>query len=586
MSGYRVTTGVVRDSRYPLHHDYLRCYDRVAPLFDYSPHEAASFARRARELRDFDGDRAAVAAHLEESNRALGAPPPTLAACRRLAEPGAVVVIGGQQPGVLAGPLYTFWKAVAAIQLAEALSRELSPQIPVIPVFWIGAEDHDRDEVASVHVPSPDGRVVRIVYDPDEAGRGEAAETTADRAMVAASPFPPRTSVGYLPTGRAAEAFLSRVATQFWATEFTSEIMTILRETAAASGNLGDWFGRLLLGLLGERGLVVANPLHPDLRALQRPMFRRLIRENASTSATLAASQEKVRALGYEPQVDKDPAAANLYLYRGFERIPLHRRTSAGGTYRFVAGPAGGAGRPSGVEDLTVAELDDIAVSHPERLSPNVVLRPLTQDAVLPVLAYVGGPGETSYYALYRELFHHFGRRLPIIYPRPQVAIIERVVGQRLERSGLGPEAAMEFEAVRRAKAAYLEEVDPIGIDEVFTRLETRVREAHLIASETLSRVDPSLAALAAKNLARLNLEIDWLKGKTQQQHRQNCRDAVRRFDSIEMAFRPLGDYQERVFGIFPYLAKYGLALAASLAALPLVPPDGALDPDHRFVWL
>jgi bacillithiol biosynthesis cysteine-adding enzyme BshC len=566
MSGYRVTTGAARDSRYPLYHDYLWHYDRVASLYDYSPHLTASLPARARELRDFDGDRVGLAAGLQEYNRSLGAPPETLSSCRRLARPGSVVVIGGQQPGVLTGPLYTFWKAVAVVQLAEALARRLPPDTPVVPVFWIGAEDHDRDEVAPVNVPVPDGPAVRIIYDSSEGRPAGAA-------------FPARTSVGYLPAGQAAEAFLARLEPALWRTEFTAQVMDLLRRTAAASGNLGDWFGRLLLSLVGGRGLVVANPLHPGLRALESPILRRMIQSNEAASARFTAGREKVRELGYEPQVEKDPDAANLYLYRGFERVPLRRLPAESGV-RFLAGAG------SEAERLTETELLDIAARNPERLSTNVVFRPLAQDAVFPVLAYVGGPGETSYYGLYRDLYHLFGRRLPIVYPRPGVTIVEQVEARRLDRTGLTAEQALDLDVLRRAKAGYLAEADPIGIDEVFDRLENSVRQAYSAVSGAVTSVDPSLADLASKNLARVKGEIEWLKNKTRQRHRQNCREAVHRYEAIEAAFRPQGDYQERVWNIFSYLAKYGLDLALSLTALPLVPADGLVDPNHRFVWL
>jgi len=582
MSGYRVTTGVARDSRYPLYHDYLWRYDRVASLYDYSPHLAASVPARVRELRDFDGDRVGLAAGLEEYNRSLGAPPETLSSCRRLARPGSVVVIGGQQPGVLTGPLYTFWKAVAVVQLAEAVARRLPPDTPVVPVFWIGAEDHDRDEVAPVNVPAPDGPAVRIVYDPSEGEQGAGQPRIgrlSGEGRPAGSAFPVRTSVGYLPAGQAAEAFLARLEPALWRTEFTAGVMDLLRRTATASGNLGDWFGRLLLSLVGGRGLVVANPLHAGLRALESPMLRRMIQSNEAASARFAAGREKVRELGYEPQVEKDLDAANLYLYRGFERVPLRRLPAeSGGLFLAGAGPQ--------AERLTEAELLDIAARNPERLSTNVVFRPLAQDAVFPVLAYVGGPGETSYYGLYRDLYHLFGRRLPVVYPRPGVTIVEPVEARRLERCGLTAEQALDLDVLRRAKAGYLAEADPIGIDEVFGRLENSVREAYSAVSGAVTSVDPSLADLASKNLARVKGEIEWLKNKTRQRHRQNCREAVHRYEAIEAAFRPQGDYQERVWNIFSYLAKYGLDLALSLTALPLVPADGLVDANHRFVWL
>ncbi len=572
--GYRISLGSVYDSRYPLFNDYLHRYEALAGLYDYSPHDPTCWAGRAGELRAFDGDRAALAAYLEDYNRSLGAPPEALASARRVAEPGSLVVIGGQQPGVLLGPLYTFWKAVAVVQLARAAETLLPAGTPVVPVFWIGAEDHDLAEIAPVNVLGPDGRVTRVVYDPAAGAAGGVAPPT-------------RTSVGLLPASPSADGLLDRLERLLWKAEFTGEVMARLRSTAAASANLADWFGRLLLGVLGPRGLVVANAVDPRLRRLESPMFSRMVTDNAAVAALFAEGQTRVRDLGYEPQVDKDPESANLYLYRGTERVQLYRVRPGPGTPGAgrTAGAAFRAGQGAEAELLTEAGLLDIARSTPERLSTNVVLRPLAQDSVFPVLAYVGGPGETSYFALYGGIYHHFGRRLPIIYPRPNVTLIEPAVRRHLGKCGLSPEQALDLEVLERAKEGCLKEADPVGIDGLFDRITGEFREGYAAVSGALARLHPSLESLAVKNLGRVTAEVDWLRDKAWQQLRQNCRETVRRFETMEAYLRPLGDYQERVFNLFAYLAKYGPGLAPDLAGLPLVPPDGTLQASHRFIW-
>lgn len=557
MTDYRTETARVRDPRYPLFQAYLHRFETVKALYDYCPHDPASYRERARELAGFTGDRAALAAVLEEYNRSLGAPEESLAGARTLATAGTVVVIGGQQPGVLTGPLYTFWKAVAVLQLTRALRRLLPPGAKVVPVFWIGAEDHDLAEVAPVNVQTPDGKVARLVYDP---GPGYAA----------------RTSVGFLPAGAAASALVNAVEPTLWKTEFKDRVVDLLRRTAADSANLGEWFGRLLLALLGREGLVVANPLLPGIRALQGPIFREMIARGAEVAEAFQAGQDAVRRLGFEPQVEKDPDAANLYLYRGIERVPLYRRAPG----RFAAGSGPDAAQ------LSEGELLELASSAPERLSPNVVLRPVAQDAVFPVLAYVGGPGEVSYFGLGRGVYRCFGRRQPVIYPRPSVTLVEPAVGRHLARCGLDPGEAADLDHLRAKVTAYLSEADPVGIDQAFARVTDAVRKSYDGLSAAITTVDPSLGDLVAKNLARVSAEVDWLRRKTWQQHRQNCRDAVRRYEAIETSFRPRGDYQERVYNIFPYLAKYGPALAIDLARLLLVPEDLSVETGHRFVWL
>jgi bacillithiol biosynthesis cysteine-adding enzyme BshC len=562
MVSLRFSSGPGPDPRYPLAGLYLGDYSRVAHLYDYSPHDSRAFPERARELAGHDFDRPGLAGLLEEYNRGLGAPPEALASARRLGKPGAVAIITGQQPGVLVGPLYTFWKAVSVIQLARAVEGLLPAGTPVVPVFWIGGEDHDLAEVARLTIQTPDGSLARLNYRPS-AGTGAL--------------FPARASVGHLPAGPAAQALLDELEPLLGQTEFSPDVLAHLRRTAEASGSLSGWFGRLLLSLLGHLGLVLADPLLPGMRLLQRPALARMVTDNQAIGALFAEGQHQVRELGLDPQVEKDPDSANLYLYRGLERVPLRRAAGDGRSFTAGQGPE--------AEVLTESDLLGLA-SSPEGLSPNVVLRPLAQEWVFPVLAYVGGPGETSYFGLYKGLFHHFGRRLPVIYPRPNVTIVEPAVARHLSRCGLDAGEALDLDTLRGARARYLDDADPVGIDGLFARLSDQVTDLYAGADRELARLDPGLAALGVKNRDRVLAEVEWLRKKTWQQHRQNCQEAVRRYDALETALRPGGDFQERVFNLFPYLAKYGPGLTGEMASQPIVPGDATLSAGHRFLFI
>jgi len=559
MPDSRLSIVPITDARYPLLEAYLHRFGAVAPLYDYSPHDPASYGERARELAGHHYDRERLASVLVDYNASLGAPPEVLASAGSLAESRTVVVISGQQPGVLTGPLYTFWKALAVVQLARAVAEHLPAGTRVVPVFWIGAEDHDLVEVASVTVRGPDGSLRRLTYQPGV-------------------PHGPRTSVGLQPAGAAALRLIEEFEEALGPAQFGREVSEVLRETAGESSNLGDWFGRLLLGLLGREGLVLANPLLPGLRALQGPAFSRMIEDNEGLARAFFEGRERVVSLGLEPQVDKEPDSANLYLYRGRERVPLYRRE--GGA--FMAGRENPA-------PLSTSELLEIARSRPERLSPNVVLRPLSQDAVFPVLAYVGGPGETSYFGLYRAVYHRFGRRLPVIYPRPGVTIVEPKVRRSLEKCGLDAAEALNLERLREREGACLREADPVGIDLLFEQAAARVRDIYAGPEGLLSpvtRVDPSLQPLVDRSLRSVLKELARFRRQVWQRHRRACRDTLDRFRALETALRPRGDYQERVLNIFPFLARYGPGLVRDLAGVDLVPRGAAVEPGHRLVWL
>lgn len=529
----------------PLVHDFLYGFERVRALYAYDPHDPESLARRYRWLRDrWRGDRSGLVRVLDDYNRRLGAGPRALENAARLGRPETVAVVAGQQAGVLTGPLYTVYKAMSAVLLARRCDRELG--IPAVPVFWISAEDHDFAEVDHVHLITPDHRLARLALDEGPPGKW---------------------SVGHVPVSGAVFRLLDAVEAHTAPTEFRPAMLDTLRRLAEASDNLADWFGRVMAWLFGDAGLVLANPLLPGLRRLQSEALAAMIRRREATRAALEAAEARLAEAGYAPAVErKDPGALHLFTYVDGERLPLLDEAGA-----FVAR---GSGRR-----FTEAELLRLAETEPTRLSTNVVLRPIAQDAVFPNLATLCGPGEIQYYAQFTDVYPVFDLEQPVLVPRPNVTLVERVYRGYLEKYGLSyVDVVTDLEARQRQ---YLAARDTIGLERLLSELRRDIAGRMREVGETLAALDPNLKTLATSQLGRMMGLVGQLEEKAWQRLRQREEIALRQFEKLGLHLFPGGTYQERVLNWFGYAFKYGPDLLGHLMAEPLL--DGV---DHKFVVL
>lgn len=532
----------------PAVRDFLRGRGPVYQRFPYNPFDPGSFRERQRYLQEtYRGDRQALSAALIAYNQHLGAGPATLANAARLAESDTLVVVTGQQAGAGGGPLYTLYKAMTAIQLARQQSAELG--VPVVPIFWVAAEDHDFAEIALVEFPGRE-EPVRLELSGAPAGR---------------------VSVGHIPTGPAVETLLDALAETLPQTEFTPPLLAELRAGAAAAGNLADWFARLMAYLFRESGLVILNPMWPALRRMEAPFFQEALRRFPEVDQALAAGIAAWQAAGYEPTLDRKAGDVNLFHYVDGQRLPL-----AGGGERLWV-------RDQSELSRELADRLALAAREPERFSTNVVTRPVVQGWLLPDLAYVGGPGEIQYWGQLPEVFAVFDRQMPVVYPRTSITLVEPPMARYLEKLGMAVREVFAGLAERRERL--LQETDTLGLDSLFGRFRSEIEARHQALTEEILALDPSLAQVAKENRRQILRQVEWLREKAWQAHRQRNQVVLRQLDRLGASLYPGGRLQERVHTAVYYLAKYGPDLPERLVAtLPL--PAAAGNWEHVVVYL
>ncbi len=528
--------------------DYVNGKIGMKTFFPYAPFEPVSYRNRLEYLNDrLLPHRAQLVEGLRTYNREIGNHDAAMEQINRLAEENAVVVVAGQQAGVLTGPLYTIHKALHLIQAARSLQE--AHGVPVIPVFWIAGEDHDWEEINHLYLPAGEG-VKKFRLELPQTGKRSAS-------MLALNVD-------------ACRGFLQTFFAEMTETVHTAELRQLAEDSLAASANVADWFARIMAQLFGKHGLVLVESSLPFIRALERPVFRDLILQNEALGRMLVQADERIKENGYQPQLVVEQNQAQLFIYEDGQRLLLERQED-----QFVT--KDGRHRYSREQLLTMLE------EEPARFSANVVSRPLMQEHLFPTLAFIGGPGEISYWAYFKEIFAHFGYQLPIVLPRISITLVEGAIARHLEQLGLP--VANVLHGFAEWKEAWLKQIKTDSQAEHLLRRFAETKQAVLaeyqpLVQEVIS-FDRGLEDLAGQNVARLLDQVEFLQQKVEQSLRNRHEVTLTRLQRIENALLPEGNWQERVYSIFLFANKYGLGLVDQLVEAPF-----SAGPAHKIVTL
>lgn len=495
-------------------------------FFAHDFRAAAALRVAAERAAALDRDRATLADVLAEQNARWGNGDDAVRAnVEALRDGRSAAVVTGQQLGLFGGPLYTVYKAATAVRLARQMTEDTGR--PVVPVFWLAGEDHDFDEVRSTVVLS--GREpVRIALPPDDA----------------------RPPVGRRILGPETEAALTDLEKALRPTAFTPDLLAALRRAYRPGATMRDAFASWMAHLFAGSGLVFVSPDDARLKRLAAPVFRQEVERPGHTLVRMTEASEALVEAGFHRQVT--PLPGNLFLMEPEGRFTLDPDED-GFELR-------GLGRR-----YTEADLLALLGAEPERFSPNVVLRPIVEDRLLPTAAYVAGPGEVSYYAQLRGVYDAFGVPMPVVYPRASVTLVEPAVQRVLDRYGLavpdldpGPDPAASLEALHRRFALALSERDVEG---AFAEALRQAGEAVDALKPLAVDADPTLEKSAEATRAALRNALGKLETRVVRAEKRNHALVRERLDRARAALYPAGKPQERVLSALSLLNAYGPAL-------------------------
>lgn len=517
----------------PLVSAYSSDFASVASLFAGNPADPAAWkdtiARVQKSPRDRAGMAKVVAAQLERR----GAHTHARAVAGRLSDPSTVAVVTGQQAGLFGGPLYTLLKAITAIQLARKVSAKHG--VAAIPVFWVEAEDHDWEEVRTARVLDADLHLKSVTLDRLEgAGERPVAALTLDD--------------GINDTIAELEANLAK-------TEFTDELMARLRQHYRPGQRMGQAFAAWIDDLLGRHGLVVFEAADPAAKPFVADLFRRELEVPCHTACLAKETGEAMRRLGHTPQVEPSEDSVALFYLGDGVRQSIKRREGGGYTI--------------GDKLLDAEALRAESSEHPERFSPNVLLRPVVQDRLFPTICYVAGPSELAYQAQLGAIYAAFGVEVPLLYPRANATLLDSAALRFLDRSKLPLESLHEQgeTSLNKLLESQLPPTLEPGLDELVREVAARVDALKLIVAE----VDPTLAGAADTTRDRMQDIVKTLHSKIIQASKRKDETLRRQFTKTQALAFPAGEPQERIVDLPFFVNRYGQAVVDRLLeALPL----------------
>jgi bacillithiol biosynthesis cysteine-adding enzyme BshC len=512
--------------------DYALNFPALAPFYAGDPTMRDAWTKAAARAQAHPRMRDAVADLIRAQQLRRSAPPAAVASTELLKDPASVAVVTGQQAGLFGGPLYTLLKAVMAVRLAERAARDLG--IPVVPIFWIDADDHDWDEVATCTVLGEDGDPRGITLPRPEG--------------------PADLPIGRITLGQGIEATVSELAAAMGTTEFSGTLLDSLRGAYRPGLTMSEAFGQWLDATLGPLGLVVFDAVDPAAKRLAAPLFARELETAGRSSALAAEAGTELAHRGYHAQVAPSSESVALFHMDDGRRTVIQRQ---GDTFVIA-----GRSRPRA---QLVAEAHDA----PDRFSPNVLLRPLVQDTLFPTMCYVGGPSELAYLGQLKDVYAHFGVPMPLIYPRASVTLLDSATLRFLGKSGVAFESLQPQD--EKALNDLLARELPASLDQALGAAGTAIDERMSALAAAVTEIDPTLERAALSTLGRMQHELKTLNGKIIQAAKRRDETLRRKFTRARAQSFPLGQPQERVVGFVHFLNRYGRALVDRLhAELPL----------------
>lgn len=523
MSDHAISFNTIpRTSR--LYSDFLYNFDRVARFYESEGRDISSLVARAGRVAAQKFSRDAIASVLADQNRQAGAGPETFANLERLRQADSVVVITGQQAGLFTGPLYTIFKALSAIKLASELRDR---GVNAIPMFWIAAEDHDFEEVNHTRLVNREGHLATITY-------------------TACSPKEGK-PVGHVKLADGISENIDQLLAALPESEFTPRLAADLRESYAPGTGFADAFGKMMMKLFGKYGVVLINPLDDRLKHVSGELYVQAMSRAPEFAERLVAESAALVNAGYHAQVYTSQEAVPLFMLDEGRRTALVRR------------PDGRFHLKNGDKSFAADELLSTVARCPNCFSPNVTMRPIVQDFLLPTVAYIGGPAEIAYFAQLRPNYSLLGRVEPVVLPRASFTLVEKRHAKTMSKYGIAFTELFEGqeEVMKRVVERSLDQ----GTATVFDETERAINQQLDKLRDSLTAVDPTLADALKGGREKIFYQLHNLR--TRFVHNRTKRDETmgQQIERLFAVLYPNKNLQERETNVAYFLARYGYEL-------------------------
>lgn len=497
-----------------LFNNYIKQDDSVKPFyefhFDKNGFESFINSRNFNNLNR----QVLVQSLLTQAKLVANTSDKTIANINLLANENSYTVTTGHQLCLFTGPMYFVVKIMSVVNLATKLKQQF-PDKHFVPVYWMASEDHDFEEVNHIHTFGK-----KLIWESEQKG-----------------------SVGEFNTS-SVNVVLDELKQVLGDNESAKELIALFEKAYLHHANLADATCYLLNALFADYGLVVVDGNDAQLKSLFKEEFKQDIFENKSFGLV----SETINQLKEKYSIQVNPREINVF----YKTTQLRERIERDGdVYKVVN------------TDIvfTKQELEHIIEHETEKLSPNVVLRPMYQQKILPNIAYVGGPGELAYWLEFKAMFNEFGINFPVLTPRHFVMVLDKGTQNKMHKLNIS-----------------LTDVFKDGEDLVKRFIKTQHADVHLesekqrladIYADVLKLVEGIDKTLVGSTEAEKQKALNGLATLEQKVNRalkQKSETDINQIWSVKGKLFPNNTPQERWDNFTMYYTKYGKAFIENLA--------------------
>ncbi len=512
--------------------DYINNFEKVSDYYSFSPdnHGILNSINSKKETYN-NGyiNREELSEILKVQNKFFNSGETTFLNIELLKEENTFAVVTGQQIGLLSGNFYTILKALNAVQLSRSLSAKY-PEYKFVPVFWLEADDHDFLEINNINVYNKNNEIVNHKY--FEKG------VEKERYL---------TPTGRIVLDEHIETFKQNLKDSLLPTEFTDELFEFINRSYKEGIDLITAFARFFNYAAGDKGIIFCDPTNKDIKKLLIPVFEKELNTYPQSCEMIVNTSADIELNEYEPQVK--PRSINLFYAHNNNRHSIEIKED-----KFSLKHTR--------QKFEKEEFFNLLYSNPENFSPNVILRPICQDILLPTIAYVGGPSEVAYFAQFKDVYNFFGMEVPVVYPRTSVTIMEKRVETFLEKFEIGFEELFDEE---RVAIKLLGKVNEVNLEELFSNFTDELNAIIYTYSNKLNEVDKNLMVNLQNKYDKFIENVNFSKQKfVESQIKQNDSTGTK-LTSVLSSVYPHQVPQERYINIAYFLNKYGFGFINDL---------------------
>ena len=488
--------------------DYIDQHTSLKEFFSYPP-TIQGIKKAIEDRKHFNYDRNVLVQELKKQYSSVTLSEKTKNNIEALASKNTFTFTTAHQNNIFTGPLYFIYKILHTIKLAEYCKINL-PEYNFVPVFYIGSEDADLDELNHVYVGGE-----RLTWNTKQTG-----------------------AVGRMKVDKELIKLIGLMEGQLSVLPFGKEIADLMKECFKEGDTIQSSTFKIVNELFGEYGLVVLLPDNAELKKQMIPIFKDDLL-NQTASGIVEKTAEKLSSAGYKVQAN--PREINLFYLKNDSRERIEKRNDH---YLILNSQL------SFTEENIIKELAE----HPERFSPNVILRGLYQEMILPNLAFIGGGGETAYWLQLKDLFSHYKIPFPMLVLRNSFLVVEKIWQEKISKLGFSIEDMFLSQEELLNRLVMNESKNEIKLNGSLSELEQLYESFKKQASAVDVTLEKHVEALKLRTVQSLQeLEKKMLRAE-----KRKFADQQRQINTIKEHLFPKNGLQERIDNISYYYAKWG----------------------------